>query len=197
VLVSQGWSGPEHIQATAALATSASAVTAMAQEPSIDDRDLAGWTARRLPNPTRAKHIHPAPQRFSRSANHGMVACTWKDRGHGWQGAHGAVGNHQVTKGSDLGGEAQLADATSPPGGGPPPAAAVCHVADGGRPPATRPCSVSSICLGLPSVGANPSPGGGRRARSGGGWQGSPGGQPAAAPRQGQVGLHVPPGADG
>jgi hypothetical protein len=38
VLVSQGWSGPEHIQATAALATSASAVTAMAQEPSTDDR---------------------------------------------------------------------------------------------------------------------------------------------------------------
>ena len=54
-----------------------------------------------------------------------------------------------------------------------------------------------STCLGLPSVGANPSP---RRRASGSngrGWQGSPGGQPAAAPRQGQVGLHVPAGADG
>jgi hypothetical protein len=108
-----------------------------------------------------------------------------------------AVGNYQVTNGSDLGGEAQLAGATSPPGGGPPPAAAVCHVADGGRPPATRPCSVSSICLGLPSVGANPSP---RRRASGsiGRWVARVTWWPArCSPPPGPGRLHVPAGADG
>jgi hypothetical protein len=164
VLVGQGWSGPEHMQATAALATSASAVTAMAQEPSTDDRT---WPDGRPVGCRIRLGRSTSIQRRRGSVDQPIT---------GWSHAPGRTA---AMAGKEPTGQSAITrsrmEATSAARRGwlmprrrqraghrqqPP----LCHAADGGRPPATRPCSVSSTCLGLPSVGANPSP---RRRASG------------------------------